>query len=243
MGKLGSVMAVVVASCVLCGCGQRTVVVADGESANTITVNASSEVKVVPDKATINVRCESSGKTAEEAQDAGATQVNAVLESIRAAGVDEKDIQTEHTSVSPRYDWSDDGDGSIVGYDAYTHIVVSSIDIDAVGPLMDSCLSAGATGVDGPTYYASNYDEAYAQALSEAVEASKPKAEAIAKAAGSAVGEVVSVTEGYQDTGLRYEEKALMNSSEDADAGAAMEIAPGEVSVEAQVSVVYAIGA
>ena len=96
----------------------------------------------------------------------------------------------------------------------------------------------------GPNYYASTYDEAYAQALTEAITASREKAAAMAKAAGVSLGDVVSIVEGYQNTMYRAtNESADFEMALGGDAGGGeMKVAPGEVSVEAQVTVSYAIG-
>ncbi len=227
----------------LAGCGSRTVVVADGQQANVITVNASSEVKVVPDKASFSTEVVATAATAEEAQAQGSELANAVIDALKAAGVDEKSIQTSYTNLSPTYDWSTD-EPTITGYEQRTSLQVSDVDLDAVSALMQACVAAGATGVNGPNYYASTYDEAYNQALTEAIGASREKAAAMAKAAGVSLGDVVSIVEGYQNTTYRATSDMVeyeMAATEDAGSGA-MKVAPGEVSIEAQVTVSYAIG-
>lgn len=236
-----AVAAAVVLGTLLTACG--TTVVTNGEKTNVITVSASSETKVAPDKASFQVSVYAQGDTAEAAQQQGAELTNAVIEALKEAGVEDKDIQTTYTNVSPTYDWSTN-EPVITGYESNTSLSVTGADIEAVSGLMKACIAAGATGVDGPRYYVSTYDEAYQQALAEAVAATKPKAEAMAKAAGVTLGPVITIDEGYQDTGYRYattdESKALATGA-DADGGAEMEIAPGEVSIEARVTVSYAI--
>lgn len=237
--KIAPAFAALLVAGSLVACGTRTVVVADGQNANVITVNASAEVKVVPDKASFQVEVQAQGETPEEAQASAAEPVNAVLAALREAGVEDKSIQTSYTDLSPLYDWSN-GSDTIVGYQMRTVMQVNDVAVDEVSSIMEACVGAGATSVDGLSYSASSYDEAYAQALAEAVTSAKPKADAIAKAAGASLGEVVSVTEGYQDTSYRY--KAMASTDEAAGSNAAeMEIAPGEVTITAQVTVVYAI--
>ena len=217
----------------------------EGTTMGVITVNASSEVRVVPDKASFNVSVVTQGETPEEAQQASVQPVEAVIEALRQAGLDDRSIQTSYTNLSPRYDWSGEVE-AIVGYEMRTAISVSDVDVDGVSELMSACVAAGATGVDGPSYYASSYDEAYAEALAQAVASSQDKAQAMANAAGVKLGEVVSIVEGYQNTSFRYAEEMEMEmdvaSSDALDAGAgAAKVSPGEVSIEAQVTVGYAI--
>lgn len=212
--------------------------------AGTVTVNASSEVKAVPDRASFSVDVVVQGETAEDAQSAASEPVDAVMAALSKLGIEDKSIQTTYTGVSPLYDWSGETQ-RIVGYESRTSITVSDVAVDDVTAAMEACVTAGATSTSGPNYYASSYDDAYAQALAQAIEASRAKAAVMAEAAGVSLGEVVSITEGYQNTSYRYVESAaameMAMTADEAGAGAA-KLAPGEVSIEAQVTVTYALG-
>lgn len=212
--------------------------------AGTVTVNASSEVKAVPDRASFSVDVVVQGETAEDAQSAASEPVDAVMAALSKLGIEDKSIQTTYTGVSPLYDWSGETQ-RIVGYESRTSITVSDVAVDDVTAAMEACVTAGATSTSGPNYYASSYDDAYAQALAQAIEASRAKASVMAEAAGVSLGEVVSITEGYQNTSYRYVESAaameMAVTADEAGAGAA-KLAPGEVSIEAQVTVTYALG-
>ena len=242
MKKFVIVLLVSVLMLTLAACGGQAPAATTGEGqvANTITVNASSEVKVTPDKADFWVDVYVTGDTAEEAQKAGVEPVNAVIAALKAAGVDEKSIQTTYTNGNPTYDWSSD-DEKITGYEMRTNLKVSGVSVDEVSSLMQTAISAGATGVDGPAYSTESYDEAYQQALSEAVAAAKPKAEAMASAAGVSLGKVVMITEGYQDTSYRYAKTEEAVAYDSAEGEADMGFMPGEISVTAQVTVAYSI--
>lgn len=63
----------------------------------------------------------------------------------------------------------------------------------------------------------------------------------MAKAAGVSLGEVVAVVEGYQDSTYRYTAADESMSAATAEGGGEMDIVPGEVTIEAEVSVTYAI--
>lgn len=212
--------------------------------AGTVTVNASSEVKAVPDRASFSVDVVVQGETAEDAQSAASEPVDAVMAALSKLGIEDKSIQTTYTGVSPLYDWSGETQ-RIVGYESRTSITVSDVAVDDVTAAMEACVTAGATSTSGPNYYASSYDDAYAKALAQAIEASRAKASVMAEAAGVSLGEVVSITEGYQNTSYRYVESAaameMAVTVDEAGAGAA-KLAPGEVSIEAQVTVTYALG-
>ena len=244
----------------LAACGGTTVVTSGegGQSMNTITVTATAEVKVVPDMARIQVGVTTQGATAEEAEAANAELMDAVLAALAEQGVAEESIQTAWTNLSPQYGMAEDvevgvdsamatgvawpGMGNdIVGYEMTTELSVSDLTVEQVGAVIQAVVNAGANQVDGVSYYASTYDEAYSEALAQAVENAKPKAETIANAAGVGVGSVVQVTEGYQNRAFAYEEVAYATADDAGGSAKAIAVTPGTVSIEASVTVTYAI--
>lgn len=247
--KLAAIAAVG-AFCVMalagCGCSSQ-VVVADGATGAGITVSASSDVSVVPDKASFTVSVTNDGATAEAVQADNAKKVNAVTKALLGVGVGEKSIQTTNSYLNPRYDYSDevvymdDSENSgIIGYEMTTDLEISDVDIDRVGAVIQACVEAGANGTNGIRYYSSDYDARYQEALEQSMTEARAKAAVLAKAGGVELGSVVSVSEGYQDQYYRYDDgNALM--AEGAADSAEMKVMPGEVKVTANVTVTYAI--
>ena len=212
-----------------------------------ITVSASNDAKVVPDKARISVSVVTEKDTAEACQDANAKDVNAVIKSLTKLGVEETSIQTANTYLSPRYGQPEDNPKSddyvIVGYEMTTTLRVEDLEIDNVGTIVQACVAAGANQADGIEYYASNYDEVYQQALETALATARGKAEGIANVSGVKLGSVVKVTEGYQDTSARYVNSfdAYADSENALETGAAAKVMPGQTTITAEVTVTYAI--
>lgn len=218
-----------------------------------ITVSGSSETKVVPDKARIDVSVVTEAKTAEECQSQNAEANNAVVAALGKLGVEDASIQTTNTYLSPRYGSKtsggadDDADSTeewvITGYEMTTSLRVSDLDIDNVGTAIQACVDAGANQADGIEYYASNYDEAYQEALEEALNVARGKAEGLAGASGVTLGQVVNVQEGYQDTSTRYvTANAKLEAAEDSlDSGAVADMMPGQETIRAEVTATFAI--
>lgn len=217
-----------------------------------ITVNATSEVKVVPDKAQIGVAVTTQAATAAETQEQNTEAVNAVVDALAALGIAETSIQTSYTNLNPRYDYStpmyyeessdvssaESESTNIVGYEMTTALSVKDLDIDQVAEVLSACVAAGANNTDGIQYYSSEYDAKYAEALAAAVEAAHAKAEVLAAASGASLGGVISVVEGYQNTAYRYDNGIAMEAAAD---GASMKVMPGEVGVSANITVSYEI--
>ena len=238
--------AVSVAALTATGCGSPNVVVSSDGSVPGVTVTASSEVKVTPDRASIDVAVTTTGETASAVQSANAERVDAVTKALTGLGIAEKSIQTTNTYLSPRYDYSenavfDDGDpeSGIAGYEMTTTLSISDLEIAQVGTVLEACTAQGANSASGIRFYSSEYDKKYAEALDQAVAKAHAKAEVLAGAAGSRIGSILNLTEGYQNMAYSYSNGAMAEAAY--DTAGAMKVMPGEVSVEAQVTVTYAI--
>ena len=206
-----------------------------------ITVSASSTVSIVPDKATVSFGVVTQETTADVAQEKNSESVKKVIDVLTAQGVEEKSIRTTYYGMSPQYDWSNNGDQRLIGYMVTTTLSVQDQDIDSLGKLLSACVDAGINRVDNVSFLCSGYDEAYSQALSQAVAASKDKAAVLATAAGKELGDPINIVEGYQNTSARYTKS--VNSVSMAEA-AAMDASgptfqPGETEIEARVTVTY----
>ena len=243
-------IAAVGAFCVLalagCGCSSE-VVVTSSDVTGGITVTASSDVKVVPDKASFEVAVTSEGETADAVQEENAKKVNAVTKALLGLGVGEKSVQTTNTYLNPLYDYSneiafsDDSESvRIIGYEMTTSLEISDLDVDKVGEVLQACVKAGANNAGGIQYYSSNYDERYREALTQAMTEARVKAETLAKAGGVDLGSVISVSEGYENQSYRYDTGNAVMAMEDA-AESEMKVMPGEVEVSASVTVTYAV--
>ncbi len=215
---------------------------AAAEAAAQITVSASGSVRLTPDKATVSFGVTSQEKTAEAAQSRNSEAVDRVIEVLTGRGIAEASIRTTYYSMYPDYDWSGDGEQRIVGYTVTTTLSVQDQDIDAVGGLLSACVEAGVNRIDSVSFLCSGYDEAYRQALGEAVAAAREKAEALAAAAGKKLGEPVVITEGWQDSSARYSNSARGSFELAAeDAVSAPSFQPGETEITANVTVTYAM--
>lgn len=223
----------------------QTVLTQDGAATDTVTVSASATVSLVPDKASVSFGVTSEEKTADAAQKKNSEAVQKVIDVLKARGVEEKSIRTSGYNMYPRYDWTQDGEQKLIGYTVYTTMTVNDQDIDGLGKLLSACVEAGINRVDSVTFLCSGYDEAYMDALSQAVKAARGKAEVLAGAAGRALYEAVTITEGWQDTSARYSNAATgyeMAKGEADEAAAPMNFQPGETEIQANVTVVFRMG-
>ena len=157
----------------------------------TITVGGSGEIKAAPDIAILRLGVESRGATPEAARASNSEAINATMEAVKAAGVDEADIQTSNIYLRNNYD----GNGNVSGYRMSVDMEIIVRDIDKAGEVIDASIAAGTNSLDRVSYGLSNESERYGQALEAAVQSARQSAERIAAAEGRTVGKMLSVTE------------------------------------------------
>jgi uncharacterized protein YggE len=161
----------------------------EGGPARTVTVNGTGTVTVRPDEASFSFGIETKAATAEEASDENAEAMRRLIAALKAAGVDEDDLQTEHVSVWPT------GEREGGGYTASNSVRLST-SLERAGRLVELATGAGANTVWGPTLERSDSFELQEQALERALENARRKADALADAAGADLGEVIRLVEG-----------------------------------------------
>jgi uncharacterized protein YggE len=196
----------------------------------TVTVTGSGSVTTVPDRASFDLSVDTQASTAQAARARNASAAAAMIAALKNAGVGDADLQTGQVSLSPQLN---DTGTDVLGYTA-SNTVTASIAIAKAGALVDAAVEAGATRVSGPSLMRSDSDTLYDKALQAAVANAADKAKALASAAGLSLGGVQTMVEGSQ--------QPVVWAAGKADATAPTPIEPGTQSVDATVTVTYALG-
>jgi uncharacterized protein len=199
-------------------------------AAKTITVTGNGSVTTVPDRASFSFTVDSRAATAKAALAQNADAAAAVIAALKNAGVASRDLQTGQVSLSPQQ--SDDGT-TVVGYVA-SNSVNAATALAKAGALVDAAVGAGATGVSGPSFTRSDADALYGDALKTAVANAGDKAKTLAAASGLTLGGVQTIVEGSQAQPVVYSAGKAMDA-------AATPIEPGSQSIDASVTVTYAV--
>ena len=162
----------------------------------TISLSASGEVKVEPDLASISTGVTSEGETAREALSANTGAMKAVIDGLKSAGIDARDIQTANFSVSPRYQHFKNRQPPVItGYTVTNSVHIIVRDLKELGNILDKVVTLGANQIGGIQFDVSNSDELKDAARKQAVENAFRKAKLYAAAAGTEVGDVLKITE------------------------------------------------
>ena len=191
-----------------------------------VTVTGEATVAVPPDSAVIRIGVSSLEKTGE----ANAKQMTAVLTTVKASGIAERDIQTSRLSLQPQYDPNKGGTARLTGFQANNQVTIRIRDIDNLPTVLDRAIAAGANEMSGIEFVVSDQSKLLDQARDEAIADARRKAELYARAARAKLGQVVSISE---------EGTAPQPRPMQAVRAGAVPIAPGEQTLRAIVSVSY----
>lgn len=161
-----------------------------------IAVSSHAEVKVVPDRANIQISVQTRGETAAAAAAENARKQKAVIDALRALGIDAKDISTSGYNVYPEQRYEPNREPVVVGYNVTNTLAVELKSISMVGSAIDAALAKGANMISSLQFYASNTDAARQEAIALAVRKARSDADAAARAAGGSIAGLLEISVG-----------------------------------------------
>ncbi len=211
---------------------------ADERPPATIAVTGEGQVEAAPDMATVSLGVQTDADTAAAAMAENSAKLAAVIERLKAAGIEPRDIQTSGLSLGPRYDYGkqDGTPPTVTGYTASNMVTVRVRALDNVGAVLDDVVSGGANTLNGLSFGLADDRPLMDEARNEAVADAAARAALYAKAAGVTLGRVMMIAEagGYAPPRPMAMEAGFAKASD-------MPVAPGELTISASVSVVYEI--
>jgi uncharacterized protein len=233
--------AVFVLALVISACGPTTVNQAAPVPQRTISVSGKGTAYLTPDLAFLYLGVHTEKLTAAEAVAENNTQTEKVIQALKDFGIDEKDIRTTNFSIWPM-DKYDPATGQPTGEKTYVvdnTVYVTLREIDRLGDLLDTIVSAGANTVNSIQFDVADKDAALKDARAEAVKDAAAKAQELAAAAGLQLGELQTVS--FVDSPVYpiFDGRGGGGAAE--AAAAAVPIQPGQLTFDVVVNVTYAI--
>jgi uncharacterized protein YggE len=161
-----------------------------------IAVVGRGEVKVSPDRATLQISVQTRAATAAAAAAENANKQQSVLAALRALGFTNDQLSTINYNVYPEQRYDQGKEPVITGYNVTNTILVEVRKLTQVGPAIDAALSHGANMITSLQFYASNTEAARRTAIGTAIEKARADAEAAARAAGGSLGSLLEINVG-----------------------------------------------
>ncbi|SFV30111.1 hypothetical protein SAMN05216456_0917 [Devosia crocina] len=170
--------------------------------AGSITIEGRGEVRAAPDMALINSGVTTQGATAREALDANTAAMSELIETLKEAGIEARDIQTSGFTVNPNYVYSEERDENgytlppkINGYQVANSVTVAVRNLEELGSILDKSVDVGANTINGISFSVADPSALLDEARREAFADARAKAELYATTANATLGELESISE------------------------------------------------
>jgi uncharacterized protein YggE len=161
-----------------------------------ISVVGRGEIKISPDRATIQISVQTRAVTAASAAAENATKQQSVLSALKALGLTDDQLSTINYNVYPEQRYEQGKDPVVVAYNVTNTILVDVRKLAQVGPVIDAALAHGANMITSLQFYASNTETARRSAIASAIDKARADAEAAARAARGTLGSLLEVSVG-----------------------------------------------
>ncbi len=217
---------------------------------STLTVSGKGIVRIAPDTAIIRLAVETAGKSFGQVQQDNTKAMTRVFDELLKMGIERERIQTASFDVTPRYAQrprprsqvpDEPQTPKIIGYTAQNSIRVEVRKLETVGKVVDGALHAGANHFSRINWVLREKNSVYLQALQKAANEAKNKAATLTQSLGVSVIRLMKVQEGGRQ--VYPQARALAGAQFSmAESAKAVPMAPGEIQVQATVTLVFEIG-
>jgi uncharacterized protein len=208
---------------------------------STISVQGEASLALVPDQVFVSLAVETQGPDLLKTKADNDARTKAIIALLEKEGVAKKHVQTSQVSIQAQYDYEKQVNGQprMVGFVMHKDVRVCVTDIAKFEALLNKLLVVGGNRLNNIEFARSDADAQRAKARVEAVKNAKARATEMAAAAGMKVGTALQIEEG----GANMPGPVMYGRMEKAsmDAGSEGGFAAGEMSINAQVHVVYAL--
>lgn len=215
-----------------------------------ITVSGEAEVRVVPDEVILTLGVETWNKDMSIATGENDRIVSEVLALAAGLDIPPEHIQTDYVGIEPRYRDSYYEERDFIGYFVHKTVVVTLRDLTKFENLLADSLQAGVNYVHGIEFRTTELRQRRDEARALAIRAAKEKAEALAGELDQQISDPLNIQEeqsgwwsGYNAWwGSRWGGGMSQNVIQEIGGAAALadsSVAPGQINVNARVSVTF----
>lgn len=211
------------------------------ELPRTITVVGEGTVRVKPDIARANIGVEVMESSVQEASSAATATMEAVLTALQQQGIEENDIQTSGFNIWVDRPYGPEGlPSENPVYRVSNNVAVTIRDLDNLGSVLDTAITAGANNIYGITFDLDDPSLVESEAREKAVANAKAKAQELAELNNLQLGDVLSVSE-VVGTAVGYYAGSFREAAAapGLGGGGAGPISPGELTFAMQLQIVY----
>lgn len=203
-----------------------------------ITVEGEADGSAINDIATVTIGVDTKGDEVASAQAENSTTMNALVEKVKAIGIDTEDIQTSYYNVYENTEWNGEeyvSNGWIVS----NQIEVKIRDNALVAQVLNVAGQEGATNISGPSFAVDDTGELKDQVRTAAIANAREKAAALSSTLGIELKEIV----GYSEWSEGDDSHVYRSYKDYTDSfgGGAPDVEPGSEELTLHVSITYTL--
>jgi uncharacterized protein len=219
----------------------------EGELPSTsLTVMGQGEVMVDADRAFVALGTTAQAENAEQAQQRVNEVMQRAIQAIREHGIEREAIRTQRLTLHPVYSEQRmlrpepagrperPQEPRIVGYRASNIVEVRLDELEKVGSVIDAGMSEGMNQVEGVRFELRDPTRAQQEALRRAAQQATRKAQGLAEALEMRLDGLVHIYEATAPVMPLRMERAMVAAE-----GFATPVEPGQIQVQAQVTLIY----
>jgi len=200
----------------------------------TLSISGSGSVSAVPDQMSLTFWIEERGNKLSSQKTLVDQTTSRLIENLNQKGVEDKDIRSYQLQIYPRYEQNDDGTTEQNGFVVQREVQVTLLEPENYDTLIDMALAQGVTRVGNVRFEISNQQSLYEQALINAYQQAKTKAEQLAAAAGLELTNTLSIAEQSMSRPVMMQMSEMSSRSDKVSL-------PGQQTIEARVEVIFSI--
>ena len=208
-----------------------------------VSVTGEGKAYVKPDVAMVALGMHSEALKSQDAVDKNNQIINGIIVSLKALGIEDKDIQTTSYSLNPLYDYTERG-RIFKGYSLDQQVSVKIRNFEKISEVLDKATFGGANTVGDLQFTVDNPETARAEARAKAIEQAREKAVSLFGQSGLKMGKLITVYEGggYGGCGPDCVQPAYgMGGALMDKATVAPQIQSGQMEVNASVTLTYQV--
>lgn len=164
-----------------------------GNLVRTLTVDGTGSIILVPDMAYVNIGVNSEGEQVAEALRRNNELARQIANTLKAAGVEEKDIQTANFNVYPQQRYDNNGQVTGTYFSVSNNLYVTVRNLSKLGELLDLVTQSGANNIYGIQFDIKDRRAVLDQARDLALADAKAKAADVAKVMDVTLTEVLHI--------------------------------------------------
>ena len=211
------------------------------DSRRSITTTGNGVVIAQNNRAVMYLAVETMSPDAKQAAQDNANIMTKVKHAVIGAGAAPDKIETDNYTMYPVYEY-DKGKVKSRKYEVNNRMKVVVEDLTKAGTVMDAAISAGANRIENIMFTVRNPGKYKDDALREAAQDARRKADIIAASLGKTVTNIISVTDNSVRVSPRnYMMNARMAGGNDMAESATTPVEGGDAKVESSVTVVFEI--